>query len=310
MAAGKRKSAVDTHPPRLSLPEIDAFIDELWVQDGLAKNTLESYRSDLELYAGWLANQGQGILAADAQVLARYLAELSQRAKATSQRRALSTLRRFYRMQLAQGVMQDDPCILIDPPAVAGRFPKTLTEEQIESLLDAPDCDTVFGLRDRAMIETLYATGLRVSELVDLQFFQTDLNAGLVKVVGKGNKERLVPLGEWALEWIQRYLGEARPQLLKTPNEYIFLTRLGEPMTRQMFWNIIKQHAVECGIDSKRISPHVLRHAFATHLLNHGADLRVVQLLLGHADISTTQIYTHVARERLKQLHKTHHPRA
>jgi len=310
MAAGKRKSAVDAHPPRLSLPEIDVFIDELWVQDGLAKNTLESYRSDLELYAGWLATQVHGILTADSQVLARYLAELSQRAKASSQRRVLSTLRRFYRMQLAQGVMQDDPCILIDPPAVAGRFPKTLTEEQIESLLDAPDCDTVFGLRDRAMIETLYATGLRVSELVDLQFFQTDLNAGLVKVVGKGNKERLVPLGEWALEWIQRYLNEARPQLLKTPNEYIFLTRLGEPMSRQMFWNIIKQHAIACGIDSKRISPHVLRHAFATHLLNHGADLRVVQLLLGHADISTTQIYTHVARERLKQLHKIHHPRA
>ncbi|WP_018607572.1 site-specific tyrosine recombinase XerD [Uliginosibacterium gangwonense] len=310
MATGTRKSPVIQVSPRLATPEIDGFIDELWVQDGLAKNTLESYRSDLELYAGWLATQGCGILEADSQALARYLAALSQRAKATSQRRVLSALRRFYRMQLAQGAIQHDPCILIDPPAVAGRFPKTLTEQQIEALLDAPDCDTVFGLRDRAMIETIYASGLRVSELVGLQFFQADLNVGVVKIMGKGNKERLVPLGEWALEWIQRYLTEARPQLLKTPNEYIFLTRFGEPMSRQMFWNIIKQHANECGIDSKRISPHVLRHAFATHLLNHGADLRVVQLLLGHADISTTQIYTHVAHERLKQLYKTHHPRA
>ncbi|WP_018608158.1 site-specific tyrosine recombinase XerD [Uliginosibacterium gangwonense] len=294
----------------LSTPEIDLFIDELWVQDGLAKNTLDSYRLDLEFFAGWLDAQGIGLLEADSQALALFFAEISKRNKATSQRRCLSTLRRFYRMQLAQGMIEEDPTVQIDAPTVPGRFPKTLTEKQIEDLLDAPDCGTVFGLRDRAMFELLYATGLRVSELVDLQFSQTDLNAGLVKIVGKGNKERIVPVGEWALEWIQKYLADGRPTLQKTPNHYIFLTRFGEPMSRQMFWNIVKQHAVQCGIDSQRISPHVLRHAFATHLLNHGADLRVVQLLLGHVDISTTQIYTHVAQERLKKLYEKHHPRA
>lgn len=310
MAAGKRKSAVDAHPPRKPAPEIDAFIDDLLMQDGLSHNTLESYRSDLELYAGWLETQGVSILAADSQALVRYLAELSRRAKATSQRRSLSALRRFYRMQVAQGAMAEDPCVLIDPPAVASRFPKTLTEQQVENLLAAPDTDTTFGLRDRAMIETLYASGLRVTELVGLQMLNMDLNVGVVKVIGKGNKERLVPLGEWAVDWLRKYLLEARPVLMKMPNDYVFLTRFGAPMTRQMFWNIIKQHATACGIDSKRISPHVLRHAFATHLLNHGADLRVVQILLGHADISTTQIYTHVAKERLKQLYQVHHPRA
>jgi len=295
---------------RVNLPEIDGFIDELWLQDGLSKNTLESYRSDLELFAGWLMQQGMNIISADKTALANYLAALSRRTKSSSQRRVLSVLRRFYRLQLANGSIQVDPSLLLAPPKVAERFPKTLTEKQVEDLLSAPDVNTVFGLRDRAMLETLYATGLRVTELVGLQVFQTDLQSGWVKVIGKGSKERLVPLGEWALEWIRKYLDSARPLLAKTPTEHLFLTRFGTLMTRQMFWQIIKNHATRCGFDARRISPHVLRHAFATHLLNHGADLRVVQLLLGHADISTTQIYTHIARERLKQIHHIHHPRA
>lgn len=311
MATGARNSKKITPiAPRKSAPEIDAFLDELWLQDGLAKNTLESYRCDLELFAGWLAEQGHALITADKPVLERYIATLSQRVKPSSQRRGLSVLRRFYRMQLASGEIDRDPCASIDPPVVAERSPKTLTEAQIENLLAAPDTETVLGLRDRAMLETLYATGLRVSELVELRIFQTDLNSGLVKVIGKGSKERLVPLGAWALEWIQEYLDSSRPKLIKSPNEYLFLTRFGTPMTRQMFWNIVKQHSAQAGINTALISPHVLRHAFATHLLNHGADLRVVQLLLGHADISTTQIYTHIARERLEQLYKSSHPRA
>ena len=307
MAARPRKTAL---APRQPAPEIDAFVDELWLRDGLSKNTLEAYRSDLELFSGWLAKRNTSLLNADPDTLAQYIKDLFHRTKPASQRRNLSVLRRFYRMQVLNGNLAQDPCAKLDPPAMVERFPKTLSEIQVENLLAAPDTETPLGLRDRAMLETLYASGLRVSELVNLQFFQAELNVGLVKVMGKGAKERLVPLGEWALEWIRKYLEESRPGLLKTPNEYLFLTRFGTPMTRQMFWNIVKRHASEGGIDTKLISPHVLRHAFATHLLNHGADLRVVQLLLGHTDISTTQIYTHVARERLKKIHLTHHPRA
>lgn len=297
-------------PRRLSTPEIDAFLDECWLQDGLSKNTLASYRSDLELFAGWLAASSQTLLSVNADTLKHYLATLAERVKPTSQRRVLSVLRRFYRMQTETRQITCDPSASLDPPIVAERSPKTLSESQVEHLLAAPDTESAFGLRDRAMLETLYATGLRVSELVSLKLYQTDLNAGLVKVIGKGSKERLVPLGAWALEWLQKYLDAARPILSKRPCDDLFLSRFGAPMTRQMFWNIVKKYALDAGIPPASISPHVLRHAFATHLLNHGADLRVVQLLLGHADISTTQIYTHIARERLAQLYRSSHPRA
>jgi len=211
---------------------------------------------------------------------------------------------------LAIGAIQADPTLNIEPPPRPDRFPKTLSEAQVEALLAAPDVDTPLGLRDRAMLETLYATGLRVSELTALKLFEVGLNEGVVRVFGKGSKERLVPLGQVALEWIERYLKEARPQLLAGRNcDAVFVTRRAAGLSRQMFWHLVKRHAAQAGIDPARISPHTLRHAFATHLINHGADLRVVQLLLGHADISTTQVYTHVARERLKQLHARHHPR-
>ncbi|NSL54109.1 site-specific tyrosine recombinase XerD [Uliginosibacterium aquaticum] len=292
-------------------PEIDAFIDDLWLQDGLAKNTLESYRSDLKLFAQWLQQHTQReLIEAQSSDLAAYFSEISARSKPATQRRILSVLRRFYRQQLQNQRIARDPSLDIGTPATAERFPKTLSETQVEALLAAPEIASPFGLRDRAMIETLYASGLRVSELVNLKLFEMDLQQGLVRITGKGAKERLVPLGEWALEWVKRYLAEARPVLLKAPCDDVFLTRFGSAMSRQMFWNTIKQHASNAAIDTHLISPHTLRHAFATHLLNHGADLRVVQLLLGHADISTTQIYTHVARERLKKMHSEHHPRA
>ncbi|MGC3961767.1 MAG: site-specific tyrosine recombinase XerD [Rhodocyclaceae bacterium] len=292
-----------------SLSAIDDFVDTVWLQDGLARNTLEAYRSDLRLFAQWLGQRDRDIQTADKSVLADYLATLSGNSKPATQRRALAALRRYYRVQLAESRIATDPTLDIDPPIAAQRFPKTLSEAQIEALLDAPDTNSVFGLRDRAMIEVIYATGLRVSELVGLKVFEVDLSMGVIRVMGKGSKERLVPMGEWALDWLRRYLTEGRPALAKLPDEAIFLTRFGSAMSRQMFWNIIKRYAIDAGIRQEMISPHTLRHAFATHLLNHGADLRVVQLLLGHADISTTQIYTHVARERLKQLHQVHHPR-
>lgn len=292
-------------------PEIDIFIDELWLQDGLAKNTLESYRSDLVLFDLWLQRHSpRQLVDANQEDLNAYFAELSGRSKASSQRRVISALRRFYRLQIQNQRIESDPTLGLGSPGIVERFPKTLSEAQVEALLAAPDIESSFGLRDRAMLETLYASGLRVSELVNLKISEMDLQQGLVRITGKGSKERLVPLGEWALEWIRRYLQEARPLLLKTPCEAVFITRFGSAMTRQMFWNTIKNHAATAGIASAMISPHTLRHAFATHLLNHGADLRVVQLLLGHADISTTQIYTHVARERLKKIHSEHHPRA
>jgi integrase/recombinase XerD len=288
---------------------IDEFADSLWLQDGLSKNTLDAYRSDLSLFALWLAGRGQTLLDANGGDIAAYIVELSAARRATTQRRVLAALRRFYRMQLAENRIVRDPSVQTDSPFAPQRFPKTLSESQVEALLAAPDIVTPQGLRDRAMFETIYATGLRVSELVTLKIFEMDLQSGLVRIIGKGSKERLVPLGEWAIEWINRYLREARPALLKKPCEAVFLNRFGTAMTRQMFWQIVKRHAIPAGIDATSISPHTLRHAFATHLLNHGADLRVVQLLLGHSDISTTQIYTHVASERLKKLHATHHPR-
>ena len=292
---------------------IDEFIDALWLADGLSKNTLGAYRSDLALFAAWLGAQGKSIVGADGTAINAYLAHLHARPggiRANSQRRLMASLRRCYRWLLDQGRLQADPLLNIDKPRQAQRFPKTLSEKQVEGLLEAPDLDTPLGLRDRAMLELLYATGLRVSELVGIRLFELSLNDNVVRVIGKGSKERLVPLGEVAGDWLRRYIAGARNELLKQRvSDAIFITVRGAAMTRQMFWNLVKKYALQVGIPQERISPHVLRHAFATHLLNHGADLRVVQLLLGHADISTTQVYTHVARERLKQLHHQHHPR-
>lgn len=290
---------------------IDEFCDALWMEDGLARNTLESYRRDLAQFAAWLeARHGKALLAADRADLLGFLAhQVQRRAKATTTSRELSSLKRFYRYALRQGRITADPTLNIDAPKLPRGLPKSLTEEDVENLLAAPRVDGPLGLRDRTMLETLYASGLRVSELVTLKLSQVSQDMGVVRVVGKGSKERLVPLGEEALAWIRRYLKEARPALLGArASDDLFVTARGEGMTRQAFWYLIKRYAAQARLRNP-LSPHTLRHAFATHLLNHGADLRVVQLLLGHADISTTQIYTHVARERLKQLHAKHHPR-
>ena len=294
-------------------PLIDEFIDALWLADGLSKNTLASYRSDLALFCAWLDKDDKSIVSAGETAINAYLAHLHTRPggiKSASQRRLMASLRRFYRWLLDQGRLTADPLLNIDKPSPIQRFPKTLSEKQVEDLLNAPDVTTPLGLRDRAMFELLYATGLRVSELVGVRLFEISLNDNVVRVMGKGAKERLVPLGQIAAEWLQRYLAAARADLLgQQVSDAVFVTKRGSAMTRQMFWTLVKKYAVKIGIPRQRISPHVLRHAFATHLLNHGADLRVVQLLLGHADISTTQVYTHVARERLKALHRQHHPR-
>ena len=293
------------------LSEIDNFCDALWLEDGLAKATLDSYRSDLSRLALWLANNAsEPLLDLCETTLTAFIAHLARQTRATSQARYLSTLRRFYRWQLGRGRIVADPTLKLANPSRPSRLPKVMSEKQVESLLDAPDLDTPLGLRDRAMLETIYATGLRVSELVNLRLHEVSLADGVLRALGKGSKERLVPLGQLAIEWIQRYLNEARPDILNGQHsDDLFVTARGGAMTRQAFWQLIKRYALIAGIAPEKLSPHVLRHAFATHLLNHGADLRVVQLLLGHADISTTQIYTHVARERLKTLHAVHHPR-
>ena len=291
--------------------EIDLFCDTLWLEDGLAKASLASYRSDLKHVSTWLDKRAAPPLRhADEAALTRFVAELSMTLRAASQARYISTLRRFYRHLLTRGQITTDPTLKIAMPAKPSRLPKVLNEKQVEALLGVPQTDTPLGLRDRAMLEALYATGLRVSELVGLKLHEANFDMGVVRVFGKGSKERLVPLGEEAIDWMRNYLAEARPALLDgQQSDDLFVTKRGSAMTRQAFWQLIKRHAVLAGIDPARLSPHVLRHAFATHLLNHGADLRVVQLLLGHADISTTQIYTHIARERLKTLHAAHHPR-
>ena len=293
------------------LAEIDTFCDALWLEDGLAKATLASYRSDLSRLAAWLCEQQhETLLDLRATTLAAFIAHLSQHTRASSQARYLATLRRFYRWQLGRGRIVADPTLQLANPSQPSRLPKVMSEKQVEALLAAPDLDTPLGLRDRAMLETLYATGLRVSELVNLRLHEISLADGVLRAFGKGSKERLVPLGQLAIDWISRYLQETRPQILKVQaSDALFVTARGGAMTRQAFWQLIKRYALLAGIAPEKLSPHVLRHAFATHLLNHGADLRVVQLLLGHADISTTQIYTHVARERLKSLHAQHHPR-
>jgi integrase/recombinase XerD len=291
---------------------LDEFCDQLWLEDGLAKNTLESYRRDLSLFADWLEGAGKSLLeAAEADVLGYFAFRhrAAQRARASTQARVASSLKRFYRFALAGNRVAGDPTLRLEPPKRVPRFPKTLTETDVEALLGAPEVGTPAGLRDRAMLETLYATGLRVSELVGLKGVEVSLDMGVVRVFGKGAKERMVPLGEEAMEWIVRYQREARAVLLKgRAADAVFVTARGGAMTRQAFWYLIKRYGARA-VPGKALSPHTLRHAFATHLLNHGADLRVVQLLLGHADISTTQIYTHVARERLKLLHARHHPR-
>lgn len=302
----------------MSAPEpnaglLDEFSDALWLEDGLSRNTLESYRSDLQKFAEWLEKQSRSdgaLLNATHIDLLEFLAyKVSTRVKASTTSRELSSLKRFYRFLLRQGKIQTDPSLNIDTPKLPRNLPKSLTEVEVEALLTVPDVERPLGLRDRVMLEVLYASGLRVSELVALKVAQVSVNMGVVRVMGKGSKERLAPLGEEALDWINRYTREARPELLGGKiSDALFVTARGAAMTRQAFWHLIKRHAQCAGID-KSLSPHTLRHAFATHLLNHGADLRVVQLLLGHADISTTQIYTHVARERLKQLHARHHPR-
>lgn len=289
---------------------VERFLDALWLERGLSENTLTAYRSDLLGLSVWLKQEESDLLRAARADLLGYLQQrVEQGAKPRSSARLLSSIRRFYRYLVRERLLSEDPSARIDAPKLGRSLPKSLTEEEVEALLAAPDSATILGMRDRTMLEVLYASGLRVSELVGLTLSQINLQQGLVKVIGKGNKERLVPLGEEALSWVERYVREARGLLLGTAqSDVLFPSRRGSAMTRQAFWQLIKRYAQQAGI-SKPLSPHTLRHAFATHLLNHGADLRVVQLLLGHSSLSTTQIYTHVARERLKDLHARHHPR-
>ena len=287
---------------------IDLFVDALWLESGLSKNTLSAYRTDLNGFAKFI--EPSNLLNVTQSEVQKFLAFLLvQGIKSSSSARVLSTLRRFYRYQIRENKMADDPCAQVRSPKQGRPLPKAMSEQQVDDLLAAPDINTALGLRDRAMLETLYATGLRVSELVEMTLLEVNCSVGVVRIVGKGNKERLVPLGEQAVEWLERYLSQARPDLLKQRTcDALFVTARGAGMSRQAFWYLIKKHALTAGID-QHLSPHTLRHAFATHLINHGADLRSVQMLLGHADLSTTQIYTHIARERLQSLHKDHHPR-
>jgi integrase/recombinase XerD len=289
---------------------IERFCDALWLQEGLSANTLEAYRRDLEGLDRWFTQRGTALVSATRADLLEYLSSnVSKGARPRTTARLLSSLRRFYGYLVREEKIKTDPTALIDSPKLGRPLPKSLSEEQVEKLLKSPDVTKPLGLRDRAMLETLYATGLRVSELVGLTLSQVSLTQGVVRVIGKGDKERLVPLGEEAVEWISRYISEGRPPLVRRRStEALFATARGGPMTRQAFWHNLKTHTRRADIKTK-LSPHTLRHAFATHLLNHGADLRVVQMLLGHADLSTTQIYTHVAQARLKTLHEQHHPR-
>jgi integrase/recombinase XerD len=308
--AGRAKAAAaDPSPDALAL--IERFADALWMERGLSRNTLASYQSDLRHFAHWLEKERKTTLVeASRDMLLDYLAAaVAARLRPRTSARRLSALRQFYRWLLRENRLEVDPTAQIDSPRLGRPLPKSLTEGEVEALLAAPVLDSPEGLRDRAMLELLYATGLRVTELVGLTPQQVNLAQGLLRVVGKGGKERLVPLGDEAAAWLQRFVREARPVLLgEQPAAALFPTRRGGAMTRQAFWYRIKKHALAAGID-RDLSPHTVRHAFATHLVNHGADLRVVQLLLGHSSLSTTQIYTHVARERLQALHRQHHPR-
>lgn len=299
---------------------IERFIDHLWMENGLSENTLSAYRNDLAGFALWLKREGRLLLSVNTSLIQTFLAhnyDIQQKRRSVA--RLLSTLRRFYLYLLRENLVKEDPTRLLESPKGEHSLPLSLNEKQVDDLLAAPDISDDLGLRDRAMLEVLYATGLRVSELINLQTSQVSLQQGVIRVIGKGNKERLVPVGEIALDWLMKYYQQSRPQLLlkstlnKTHSSQcseVFVTRRGRGMTRQAFWYIIKRYALLAGIAVDQLSPHTLRHAFATHLLNHGADLRVVQMLLGHSDISTTQIYTHVADQRLRDIYQNHHPRA
>jgi len=289
---------------------IDHFLDAIWMERGLSANTLAAYRADLMALARWLGQNDTSLQQATRAELLAFIADrVEGGARPRSTARQLSSFRRFYRYLVREGVLKEDPTAQIAMPKIGRSLPSTLSEEQVESLLKAPDTSDPLGNRDRAMLEVLYATGLRVSELVNLKIKQINLNQGVMRVTGKGDRERLIPLGEEAQHWIEEFVQGPRGEiLLERQTDYLFPTRRGNCMTRQAFWHIIKRYAAKAGVE-KNLSPHSLRHAFATHLLNHGADLRVVQMLLGHSDLSTTQIYTHVARERMKDLHSQHHPR-
>lgn len=292
-------------------PLIETFLDALWMEKGLSDNTLAAYRNDLRQLSRRLREQGSELLNASHSDLLMFLSwRTSQGSHARSAARNLSAMRSFYRWTLRDQRRSDDPTALIESPKLGRALPDSLTEQDVEALLDAPDTSTILGLRDRAMLEMLYACGFRVSELVNLRMEQVNTRQGIARVLGKGGKERIIPIGELAIDWLARFLQESRPALVQgRPSAFLFPSQRRELMTRQTFWHMIKKYAQGAGIH-KHLSPHTLRHAFATHLLNHGADLRAVQMLLGHSDLSTTQIYTHVARERLKQLHAQHHPRA
>ena len=290
---------------------IDRFLDRLWLEKGLSDNTLKAYRSDLEKFGDWAQGHSKPIMAIRREDVLRYLSyRMDKGLKARSTARCLSCLRALYRYLLREKMLSYDPTLRIENPKLGRPLPETLTERDVEHLLAAPDTNTLLGVRDRTMLEVLYACGLRVSELTNLKLSEINLRQGVIRIVGKGSKERLVPMGEESIIWVNRYLAEARLELLKRDlaQDCVFPSNRGVAMTRQTFWYRIKAHAETAGIQ-KKLSPHTLRHAFATHLLNHGADLRVVQLLLGHSDLSTTQIYTHVAQHRMKELHQMHHPR-
>ena len=299
---------------------IESFIDHLWMENGLSENTLAAYRNDLASFALWLNKKQQILMMVNAEAIQGFLAfNYGIKQKRRSVARLLSTLRRFYLYLLRENKISEDPTRLLESPKGEHSLPLSLNEQQIEDLLAAPDISNDLGLRDRAMLELLYATGLRVSELINLQTSQISLQQGVIRVIGKGNKERLIPVGEIALDWLVQYYQQSRPQLLSKKQakqqplsqcSEVFVTKRGKSMTRQAFWYMVKRYALVAGISTDHLSPHTLRHAFATHLLNHGADLRVVQMLLGHSDISTTQIYTHVADQRLRDMYKNHHPRA
>ncbi|MBV1889499.1 MAG: site-specific tyrosine recombinase XerD [Gammaproteobacteria bacterium] len=290
--------------------EIDRFLDQLWMERGLSDHTLSAYRRDLRKFSVWLDQSEIGMRAAGRADIQSFLVHENKRGlKPRSLARVLSSIRAYYSSLLLDGILSKDPAAEVDSPKLGQSLPVSLSEEQVVALLGAPDIESAKGLRDRAMLELLYATGLRVSELISLRETQINLRAGIVRVMGKGSRERIVPMGEVAQQWLQRWLGQGRPELLhQVSSDLLFPGRGGKMMTRQTFWHIIKRCAANAGI-GQQLSPHTLRHAFATHLLNHGADLRSVQMLLGHANLSTTQIYTHVARERLQQLHAVHHPR-
>ena len=291
-------------------PSIKRFLDAVWMERGLSQNTLAAYRADLTALTRWLAERDIAVTDTTRPELLGFIgSRVEAGARPRSTARQLSSFRRFFRFLLREGVVKDDPTAQIAMPKIGRSLPKSLTEEEVIALLGAPTVSDPLGHRDRTMLEVLYATGLRVSELVNLKYQQVNLNQGVIRVVGKGNRERLIPLGEESVRWLAEFVRGPRVEiLLERQTEYLFPTRRGDRMTRQAFWHIIKRYAKKAAIQ-KELSPHTLRHAFATHLLNHGADLRVVQMLLGHSDLSTTQIYTHVARERMKELHSQHHPR-